>query len=136
MKHTNSFLILASVFIGSLVFCISSFAEYASLCGKWAELHGPLSYKHIGVSLDEKTCAGVIGMLRAKNHKKFDKLLLKNYQILRVENKTKVLVLMTDVFEGKAKVVIFSGLYHGMSGWVPIEWLDNNDSRPRLSSIK
>lgn len=136
MKRNTRVFITAFVTVGLFMFCFSSFAEYAWLCGKWAELHGPLPHTHIGVSLDEKTCDRLMSVLATDDYGKFDELLLRDHRILRVENNSKVVVLDTRIFEGKARVVVFTGLYKGMSGWVPIEWLDHNETRPRLSSVK
>lgn len=121
-----------------LVFSFSQlgFSQYAQLVGKRVELHGPFCWDTLGVALDEQTCDLMIQVSRMADKKLF-KALLKATEIIRVDKNAKVLVLDTEIFEGRAKVVILTGTesFKGMSGWIPIDWLKGNDKLPRFSDM-
>jgi hypothetical protein len=135
MKLKKSFICMA-FFIVSMVIAYSCFAQYAFIVGKRAQLNGPFGYKHLGVALDKHACDYMILKLQDQDQKKFEDYLLSDHRIMRIENNSPVLVLITEVFEGKAHIVLYSSFYRGMSGWVPVEWLDGNEERPRLSKIQ
>jgi hypothetical protein len=78
----------------------------------------------------------MIAALYAGDDQDFKDLLLYSYKVMRVSYNAKALVLDTKVFEGKAKVIIITGVYRGMTGWVPIEWLKGNEKLPRLSALE
>ena len=119
-----------------LIFSFSSlgFAQYAQLVGKRAEVHGPFCWDTLGVALDKESCDLMIRVIRMADKKMF-KALLKATEIVRIDKNAKVLVMDTEVFEGRAKVVILSGSegFKGVSGWIPIEWLKGNEHFPRFS---
>lgn len=115
----------------SFTFYPMTFAEYAQLVGKRVEIHGPSCWDTLGVALDKTTCDELRETLNPENKGIFETLLT-SYKILRITKNTKALVLDAEIIEGKAHVVILTGIYKGMSGWIPIEWLDGNEKRPTL----
>lgn len=110
--------------------CLASsvFAEYTELVGKVAEIHGPNHWQKLGVALNKKRCDDLIYSSRNRDKETFTAV-LKSYDVLRVEKNTKVFVQDVELFKNRAHVIIESGMYKGMSGWIPIEWLDGNDTR-------
>jgi hypothetical protein len=104
----------------------ATFADYSDLIGREIALHGPYSWQRLGVALNEKMADDLVYAYRMRDKTAFLGM-LESYDVLRVTKDTKVLVLDAEVFKGKAHVVLTSGFYKGMSGWVPIEWLKGND---------
>ncbi|MEI8349255.1 MAG: hypothetical protein WCI77_03785 [Candidatus Omnitrophota bacterium] len=123
---------IAFIFLCSSLICVSSFAKYAELVGKRAEIHGPYCWDTLGVALSEEHFALMRSALETKDEKLFSEV-LKCYNILRIEKNTKVFVLYTETLARRAQVVILTGIYRGMSGWIPLEWLDGNN---KVSSFR
>ena len=108
-----------------------AYGGYVELDGKYVELHGPFCWDKLGVAQDEETCDAMMRILaQGDKHKFFD--VLNSYRIFRVQKNTKVVVLEVKLFEGKAKVLILTGLHKGFTGWVPCAWLDGNEKRPHI----
>lgn len=126
--------ILLMVFIFLFLVCLKGFGQYADLVGKWVKINGPFGWRILGVALDEDTCDELILMSRHAGRINFDKT-LNSFNVLRIKNHTHAVVIEVKLFEGKAKVLLLSGMYKGMSGWVPLEWLDGNQERPALAKI-
>lgn len=104
----------------------ATFAEYSDLIGKEIVMRGPYSWQRLGVALDEKIGDDLIYAYRLRDKTAF-MAVLESYDVLRVPKDTKVFVLDTEIFKGRAHVVLTSGFYKGMSGWIPIEWLRGNN---------
>ena len=109
----------------------ATFAGYSCLIGREVTMHGPYSWQRLGVALNEKIGDDLIYAYRMRDKNAFTAI-LESYDVLRVTKDTRVLVLGEELLKGKAHVVITSGIYKGMSGWVPIEWIKGN-SRHYLS---
>ena len=109
-----------------------SFCQYAALDAKAIYINGPESYDLVGVALSQKACDKLIAVMALKDAFEFEQA-LNSPNILRIKNHTPALVLAVDFFAGKAKVIIAEGLQKGYSGWVPIEWLKDNQSQPVFS---
>ena len=133
MRYKIKTLLLLVIFVFSFV--LSSPAQYANLVGKWVRINAPNYERYLGVALDEQTCDQLIALLGYGQEREFRRF-LKSFKILKVKDKTAALVKDVYVFEGKAKVVLLSGLYRGASGWIPIEWLDGNKEFISISSKK
>jgi hypothetical protein len=103
-----------------------TFAEYQELIGRELTIHGPYSWQRLGVALNEKTADDLIYAYRMRDKTAF-MAMLESYDVLRVTKDTKVFVLDAEIFKGRAHVVVTSGFYKGMSGWVPVEWLKGNN---------
>ena len=128
----SRFKVLFLVFILSFSFSMSGFSQYADLVGKWAQISGPWSWRTLGVALDEETCEVLGSIFRYGGRVNFDKI-LGSFNILRIKNHTSVLILDVKLSESRAKIVILSGMYKGMTGWIPLEWLNQNEERPALA---
>ena len=102
------------------------FAEYPELIGRELTMHGPYSWQSLGVALSERKGDDLIYAYRMRDKNAFTAI-LESYDVLRVTKDTRVLVLDEELLKGKAHVVITSGIYKGMSGWVPIEWIKGNN---------
>jgi hypothetical protein len=76
----------------------------------------------LGVALNKKACERMIKALSLKDEELFS-MVIKSDDILRIKKNTRIFVADVYLFEGQAKVVIFNGIYKGMSGYIPIEWL-------------
>tara|TARA_B100000315_G_C14462807_1_gene534530 strand:- start:16 stop:453 length:438 start_codon:yes stop_codon:yes gene_type:complete len=113
----------------------NGFCEYYNLVGKWVELHGPSDFQTLGIALDKATCDRVIAGVKYDDQAFFTRL-IKDYDIFRVQNYASAMVLDVKLFEGKAKVMVFNTAYKRESGWVPIEWLDSNQTRPTFSGYR
>lgn len=109
-----------------------AYSGYAQLDGRYVELHGPFCWDKLGVARDEVACDAMIQALATGNKRIFFEV-LESYRILRVQKNTKAVVLEIKADEGKAKVLILSGLHKGFSGWIPCVWLDGNEKRPLIS---
>jgi hypothetical protein len=118
----------------SCFFSQATFADYPGLVGREISLHGPYSWQRLGVALNEKMADDIIYAYRMRDKTAFLGM-LESYDVLRVTKDAKVLVLDAEVFKGKAHVVLTSGLYKGMSGWVPIEWLKGNDQHYLIGEV-
>lgn len=116
----------AFIFVCSLLVCFSSFAKYVELIGRRAEIHGPYCWDTLGVAVNKEHFILMRSVLDTRDEKLFLEV-LKCYDILRIEKNTKVFVVYTEPLQRCAQVVILSGIYKGMSGLIPIEWLDGND---------
>jgi len=124
--------IAITVLILSFSFCMNSFAQYEELVGKWVKINGPLERRIIGIAFDQNTCDRVSLTLSYGDREDFDNV-LDSFNILRIKNHVSALVVDIDLFKGRAKVVILSGRNKGISGWIPLSWLDGNDEFPTLS---
>jgi hypothetical protein len=125
---------LFTLFITLILFLLSPLqvlADYASLVGRRVEIHGPYCWDTLGVALDSQTCDNLRAALHSQDKKMFITL-LNSFGILRITKNTKALVLNVEVLEGRANIVILTGIYRGMSGWIPLEWLLGNEKRPSL----
>jgi hypothetical protein len=100
--------------------------------GKRIEIHGPDCWDILGVGLDEEICDLLIRASQSRDKKMFNQI-LQSFRVMRIRNNAKALVVDAKILEGKAKVILFTGIYKGMSGWIPIEWLRGNEKRPTLS---
>lgn len=105
----------------------ATFADYYDLVGKEVTMHGPYSWQRLGVALNERTCDDLVYAYRMRDKTAF-MAMLESYEVLRVPKDTKVLVLDAEIFKGRAHVVLTSGIYKGMSGWIPVEWIKGNKS--------
>jgi len=117
---------IAFIFLCSSLVGMSSYAKYAELVGKRAEIHGPYCWDTLGVALTQEHFALMRSALETGDKKLFLEV-LECYNILRIEKKTKVFVVYTETIARRAQVVILTGIYRGMSGWIPLEWLDGNN---------
>jgi len=104
----------------------ATFAEYSDLIGRELTIHGPYSWQRLGVALNEKMGDDLIYAYRMRDKTAFIAM-LESYDVLRVTKDTKVLVLDAEILKGRAHVVLTSGFYKGMSGWIPVEWLKGNN---------
>ncbi|MDD3151046.1 MAG: hypothetical protein PHV68_09490 [Candidatus Gastranaerophilales bacterium] len=116
--------------------CALSFADYDDLVGKRIEIHGPFCWEKMGVALDEKNHEISKQSLEFCNKRVYRKAIYSDSHfadaILGIEKNTKALVVDVSYLEAKAKVIILTGLHKGMSGWIPIEWLNDNELRPQI----
>jgi len=110
----------------------SGFCQYASLDSKAIYINGPRDYDLIGVALSQKACDKLMAIMALEDDLEF-KQALESADILRIENHTPALVLEVKLFEAKAKVIIAEGLQRGYSGWVPVDWLKDNQGQPVFS---
>ncbi|MFA5007701.1 MAG: hypothetical protein WC546_00560 [Candidatus Omnitrophota bacterium] len=119
-----------------LSYAFLSFAgyDYASLVGREVQVLGPYSWERLGVALTKAAADDLIYAYRTQDKDAFTKMLA-SFNVLRIIPGTKVLVLDADVFKGSAHIVIMSGFYKGMSGWIPVEWL-SGDGKQCLSGDK
>jgi hypothetical protein len=108
-----------------------AYSGYVELNGKYVELHGPFCWDKLGVAQDEAACDAMMRILASGDKHAFFGV-LNSYRIYRVEKNTKAVVLEVKLFEGKAKVLILTGLHKKFTGWVPLAWLDGNEKRPRI----
>lgn len=131
MRKEGKFLLLLLLF--AVFICLSAFAEYARLDGKSVQLNGPFGRRIIGVAVDQATCDELALMLRRGGRRNFEAM-LDSPDVLRVANHSAALVQDVQLFEGRAKITLLCGLYRGMTGWVPLEWLQGNQERPRLAT--
>ena len=129
----NKLRLLFIVFILTAYFHPASFADYAHLVGKRVKINGPAWWSNLGVALTEGECNKLIVASYYEDRKAL-KAVLESFDIMRVKNHVSAIVVDTKIFEAKAKVILLRGLYKGMSGWVPIAWLDFNDERPDFST--
>lgn len=127
--------ILLIVFIFLCLICFKGYGQYADLTGKSVELNGPVNSRIIGVAITEDACDELVIMSRYGGWSNFNKA-LDSYNVIRVKNHTSAVVMEVNLFEGTAKILLTRGVYDGMSGWVPIEWLDGNQIRPKLARIR
>jgi len=116
-------------------FSLGGFPQYARLVGKWAKVNGPRNFSKLGVAVDKNTCDKLILVLD-KGDREFFYRMLGSFNIFRIENHTSVLVLDVKILEDKAKVMVLTGLQSGVSGWIPIEWLNGNSKQPTFSRPK
>lgn len=123
-----TFVMLLTVFFCSLP--CQSFAEYSELIGKELKMQGPYSWQRLGVALNKNKGDDLIYAYRMYDKDAFTALLA-SYDVLRVPKDTKVFVLDEEILRGRAHVVITTGIYEGMSGWIPVEWL-KQDSRQSI----
>jgi len=110
---------------------IAGFSQYYELVGKYIEINGPDDFSEVGVAFSESTCDKLIHAINYKSKRDFDGL-LEYFDVARVKNHTSAFVVDAKYFEGKAKVVVLSGLHKGISGWIPIEWLARNSTKTPL----
>ena len=99
-----------------------TFAEYYESVGRELPMCGPYSWQKLGIALNERTSDDLIYAYRMRDKSAFTAV-LESFDVLRVTNNTRVLVLDEELLKGRARVVITNGMYKGMSGWVPIEWI-------------
>ncbi len=123
--------ILSMMLILLLGFSLNAFGQYADLVGKWVRLNGPQDRAYIGLAYDERTCDKLIVAHYCADERYFDNL-LQSFDVLVIKNYASAILLDTEIFKGRAKVALLSGPNIGISGWIPIEWLDNNEARPML----
>ncbi|MBU2101816.1 MAG: hypothetical protein ABH865_06970 [Candidatus Omnitrophota bacterium] len=128
--------------IAVLLFCAGlvsftpyAFSEYATLDGKYVELHGPFCWDYLGVARDEAACDAMMRVLARHDKREYFNI-LNSFRILRVTKNTKATILELQVSEGRAKVLVLTGLHKGFSGWVPLSLLDGNEHRPMISEYK
>jgi hypothetical protein len=123
--------LLSLTLILLLGFSLNAFGQYADLVGKWVRLNGPQERGYIGLAYNEEACDKLIVAQYCRDEMYFDNL-LRSFDVLVIKNYTSAVLLDTEIFKGKAKVALLSGPNVGITGWIPIEWLDNNEARPRL----
>jgi len=99
--------------------------------GRWVEIHAPDDWCVLGIALDEEACDSLIEAFQSGNKYRFRAALAAS-EVLRIDRNEKAIVDDLLILEGKAKVILLTGLYKGTSGWIPIEWLDGNQKRPRI----
>lgn len=115
-----------------LAFPLATFAGYyASLVGKRVEIHGPYRWDTLAVAQDKQTCDQLKAALDPRSKEIFVTL-LNSFKVVRITKNTKALVLDIEVLEGRAQIIILTGIYRGVSGWVPLEWLRGNENRPSI----
>lgn len=110
--------------------------DYCQLIGKQITIHGPFCWDTLGVARNRRTCAFLIDVLDLGDEVTYNAIihaLPYSLQIMRTDKNTKAIVTEVELFERRAKVILLEGYYRGMSGWVPLEWLQGNQKRPRLS---
>ena len=104
--------------------------RYAELLGKWVEVHGPFCWDVLGIALTEESYPWFQEALSWQNKKAFQKVIMNSEDMLYIRKDEKAIVLDMDVIQGKAQVTILTGVHTGISGWIPIEWLQGNQKRP------
>jgi hypothetical protein len=120
------------VIILALSFSLNSFASYNDLVGKWVKINGPCRRNIIGLASNEKACDRMSITLRYGSRDNFEAV-LDSFDVLKIKNHVSALVLDVELFEDRARVVILSGVNKGVSGWIPLSWLDGNESFPTLT---
>ena len=126
MRYKFGVLVLVMILIAS--FIPVSFAQYASLVGKWVKINGPAGVRYIGIGANEEACEWLIAILQNGKHRDFIQA-LESFDVVVTKNYTSAIVLDAKIFEGRAKVTLLSGLNEGASGWIPIGWLDGNKEK-------
>lgn len=119
----------------TLSFSLNSFASYEELVGKWVKINGPCHRNIIGLAFNKKACDRVNITFRYGNRENLEAV-LDSFDILRIKNHVSALVLDIELFEDRARVVILSGANKGISGWVPLSWLDGNENLPTFTYSK
>lgn len=105
------------------VFC------YDELVGKRVEIHGPFCWASLGVAIEENT-GGYIRDLSAADNEETFYYELNSFDVIRIDEDAKALVLDVSMMSGLAKITLLSGIYRGRCGWIPVEWLNGNEERP------
>jgi hypothetical protein len=121
MKFKNLLLLATAILIFSSG-AANPPGDYYRLIGREIQIHGPSNLDTLGVALNKKACERMIKALSLKDEELFS-MVIKSDDILRIKKNTRIFVADVYLFEGQAKVVIFNGIYKGMSGYIPIEWL-------------
>lgn len=127
-------LLLALSILGGLLapLAFSQYVSYAELDSKYVYINAPAEYKEVGVALTETACERLLAVLQLKDKFEFQEA-LKAYDVLKIKNYTPAILVDLDLFANKAKVTILDGLQREFSGWIPIDWLKNNQDQPVLS---
>lgn len=119
----------------ALIICFSgafsAFCQYYDLDGKQVQINGPADWDVLGIALDKPTCDKMIAVVRYRDQDYFSNF-LESYDVFRIPNGSSALVLDIELFEGRAKVMVFRTLYERESGWIPLSWLDGNQYRMKM----
>lgn len=128
--HRIKVLLIVLIFLGLV--CLKGYSQYADLSGKSVEINGPQNARIIGVAIKEDACDELIIMSRHGGWSNFNRA-LDSVDVIRIKNHVRAVVMEVKLFEGKAKILLVSGVYQGLTGWIPIEWLDGDQVRPKLA---
>ena len=123
-------IICSIVALGGYCFAECDKLDIVDLVGKRVQIHGPYYLDYIGMARNEKTCDFLVAAAQSDSARLFEKVFAA-YDIMLIENHAPAMVIKIDAQENMAKVYIFSGLYKGTTGWVPLQWLSNN--KPLIS---
>ncbi|MFH1771568.1 MAG: hypothetical protein ABH872_02015 [Candidatus Omnitrophota bacterium] len=131
-KRKKTLIILVFLcFVNFMGYC-----EYADLVGKRVQLNGPFCWDTLGVAFDEHTHDILAQTLSFEDEISYRRVIYKSsyaYETLRTKKNTKAIVLDVDYAKRCAKVSLFEGIDRGITGWIPLEWLDGNEERPVMS---
>jgi hypothetical protein len=135
MKKVKSIVIL--LVCALLLYTPYCSAEYTKLDlvqlnGKRVQIHGPYYLDYIGIAQDEETCRFLVAAAESQSARLFRKI-FNAFGIMVIRNNTPAMVLAVKGEESMAKVYIFSGVYKGATGWIPLAWLRNNTPLARFS---
>ncbi|MDD3295740.1 MAG: hypothetical protein PHU64_00075 [Candidatus Omnitrophica bacterium] len=122
--------ILVIFLLGFLV-CGAGFSQYVELDGKRIIINGPSKFKNLGVAPDKDVCDALIVAAEYGDKELFEGI-LNSFDVIRIKNNSSAVVIEEDLFGYKAKVLLVSGLHRGLSGWIPIDWLKNNQNQPSI----
>ena len=93
----------------------ASAAYYTELLQKRIKIHGPSNLDIVSLALEEKMCGYMEETLHPENLYMF-KTLLNSYKIVSIENNSPAIVKNLEIFNGRAKVIMLTGPYKGLSG--------------------
>lgn len=130
MRTKVRFFLVSVILAVSISF--SAYGEHVRLDGKWVELKGPRYWRFLAIAPSEETCKDLVYVFNWNDEKEFNHY-IESFDLIRIKNNTSAIILEIKLSEGRAKVTLLEGLYSGYSGWVPLQWLDNNEFRPTIS---
>ncbi|MFA7677640.1 MAG: hypothetical protein WCY34_05655 [Candidatus Omnitrophota bacterium] len=130
MMRKKAKVVLIIFLLGFLV-CGSGLSQYVELDGKRIVINGPSKFKNLGVAPDKDACDALIVAAEYGNRELFERI-LSSFDIIRIKNNSIAVVIEEDVFGYKAKVLLVSGLHRGLSGWIHIDRLKNNQNQPSI----
>jgi len=128
---------IISVFLlTSFIFILpkASAEYYTELLEKRVKIHGPSNLDTVSLALEEKMCGYLQETLHPENLYMF-KTMLNSYKIVSIRNDSPAIVKNLEILNGRAKVIMLTCPYKGLSGWIPLEWLNRNNSHLRFQDV-
>lgn len=122
---------LFSLLVLFFLFCNKGVCQYADLVGKRIIINGPKELAYLGVAADENTCKKLYAIFCYGSADNFEKS-LKGRGVTKIKNRSKAFLVDVNIPEKLARITILEGFYKGLSGWIPITWLDENTSHTPL----